>query len=258
MLICCIGIVIVKLLSSFTGLILYTKYKDCDPLTSKQISQNDQILPYYVMDVAGSIPGVPGIFIAGIFSAGLRYFFLTLHQRYTIYLNYIHNSPSIFFENINYYFFSTLSTTLNTLSFTIYEDFISPFVGEKTEKQKSNIMKLIAAITGILSTLLVFVVEHLGGILPLTVSFTSIAGGPLVGLFTLGLIFPMANAKVSCKYLFHYIFHKKSYYHEYFINILYNTKVTYFILWASAISIFSGRKYLRILIFILYFMSINF
>lgn len=51
---------------------------------------NSQILPYYVVEVAGSIPGISGLFIAGIFSAAL----------------------------------SSMSANLNTVAGTIYEDFI--------------------------------------------------------------------------------------------------------------------------------------
>ncbi|KAF2901937.1 hypothetical protein ILUMI_04250 [Ignelater luminosus] len=161
-LIFCIGTVIVKTLSTITGLIIYAKYSDCDLVLTKQISKHDQILPYYVMDVAGHIPGLPGLFIAGIFGAGL----------------------------------STLSTTLNTLSAIIYSDFLSPFLpADITQKQTSNILKIIVVIAGTLCTLLVFVVEHMGGVLPLALSFAGITGGPLLGLFCLGMLFPKTNAK---------------------------------------------------------------
>ena len=36
------------------------------------ITRVDQLLAHYVMDIATSIPGLPGLFIAGVFSAALR------------------------------------------------------------------------------------------------------------------------------------------------------------------------------------------
>lgn len=51
---------------------MYAKYADCDPFKTGAVKRNDQLLPYYVMDVAGSIPGLPGLFIAGVVSAALR------------------------------------------------------------------------------------------------------------------------------------------------------------------------------------------
>lgn len=53
---------------------MYTKYADCDPFKIGEVQRNDQLLPYYVMDVAGSLQGLPGLFIAGVVSAALRYF----------------------------------------------------------------------------------------------------------------------------------------------------------------------------------------
>lgn len=52
---------------------MYSMYAECDPITSGVITKPDQILPYYVMDVSAGIPGLPGLFIAGIFCASLRY-----------------------------------------------------------------------------------------------------------------------------------------------------------------------------------------
>lgn len=59
-------------MSVFAGLLMYAKYADCDPFTTGQVSKSDQLLPYYVMDVAVKIPGLSGLFIAGVVSAALR------------------------------------------------------------------------------------------------------------------------------------------------------------------------------------------
>jgi sodium-coupled monocarboxylate transporter 8/12 len=66
-----------KTASVLTGFIMYAKYSDCDPFTTKQVTRNDQLLPYYVMDVAKNIPGLSGLFIAGITCAALRYYALS-------------------------------------------------------------------------------------------------------------------------------------------------------------------------------------
>lgn len=68
-----IGVGVLNLLSVAAGLIMYAKYSNCDPFTTGKVSRSDQLLPYYVMDVAGNVPGLPGLFIAGVISAGLRY-----------------------------------------------------------------------------------------------------------------------------------------------------------------------------------------
>lgn len=98
---------------------------------------------------------------------------------------------------VNIFFCSTLSTTLNTLSAIIYADFISPFLSDDTtQEQTNNILKLIVVITGTLCMLLVYAVEKMDDALPLTVSVVGITGGPLLGLFFLGMLFRQANAQV--------------------------------------------------------------
>ncbi|XP_050435700.1 sodium-coupled monocarboxylate transporter 1-like [Adelges cooleyi] len=127
-----LGLGVVKILTGLIGIQIYTKYKDCDPVTAGYIKDNKNLLPYFVMDVASKIPGLTGLFISGIVSAAL----------------------------------STMSAQLNTVSGTIYEDFIVKMMGfEITQSTASIIMKVIVVIVGIICVALVSVVEKLGGIL---------------------------------------------------------------------------------------------
>lgn len=57
---------------AYAGLIIYARYATCDPLTSGSVSKADQLFPLFVMDTMGDVPGVPGIFVSGIFSGALR------------------------------------------------------------------------------------------------------------------------------------------------------------------------------------------
>lgn len=67
-----LGTAITKSLSCFTGLIMFAKYSECDPISTGNIKRSDQLLPYYVLDIAKNLPGLPGLFIAGVFSTALR------------------------------------------------------------------------------------------------------------------------------------------------------------------------------------------
>ncbi|XP_029174079.1 sodium-coupled monocarboxylate transporter 1-like [Nylanderia fulva] len=158
-----IGMIVVKLITVFTGLIMFAKYYNCDPLLTKAISRTDQTLPYYVMDVAGHLPGLPGLFLAGLVSAAL----------------------------------ATMSASLNTVSGTIYEDFISSWIPDSPKKEAiaANIMKGIVLIMGAISVGLVFLVERLGPVFQIALSTRGVTDGPMLGLFILGILVPWANAK---------------------------------------------------------------
>lgn len=86
---------------------------------------------------------------------------------------------------------------------TIYEDFVKQHMPETTtDKRASDIMKLIVVVLGVLFIILVFAVEYLGALLQLTVILGGIVVGPLLGLFTLGMLVPHVNSKVI--YLYHF------------------------------------------------------
>ncbi|GJQ68437.1 hypothetical protein Trydic_g17023 [Trypoxylus dichotomus] len=157
-----VGIVAVISICCFTGLIMFARYSECDPLASGKIEKPDQLLPHYVMDVAETMPGLAGLFTAGIFSAAL----------------------------------STLSAVMNCLSATIYKDFLSGYIKKGTsEKTISNYLKIIAVSIGIISTALVYAIPYMGSLVPLTMSLSGIADGTSLGIFTSALLLPAMNAK---------------------------------------------------------------
>ena len=59
------------LMSGWLGMVMYSVYRDCDPITARQVRTRDQMLPLHVLHVAGDIPGLPGLFMAGVFSGSL-------------------------------------------------------------------------------------------------------------------------------------------------------------------------------------------
>ncbi|KAK9507612.1 hypothetical protein O3M35_007432 [Rhynocoris fuscipes] len=149
-------------MSGIIGMVIYAAYETCDPFSLKVISRPDQIVPHFVLDVAGRIKGLPALFLAGVVSASL----------------------------------STMSTGLNTVAGTIYEDFIEPrFKKKVSEAQASRNIKIVVVILGAICLSLVLVIEKLGAILELSASFGGMTSGAILGIFVLGLFFPTANAK---------------------------------------------------------------
>lgn len=115
------------------------------------------------MDVLGEFKGLSGLFVAGVFSAAL----------------------------------SSLSTCLNSMSAVVLEDFFKPFVKRPLSNRTINwIMRLVVICTGTLCVALVVIVEKLGTVLQLTMSLEAITNGPLLGIFTIGILLPWIKGNV--------------------------------------------------------------
>ncbi|CAK1601787.1 unnamed protein product [Parnassius mnemosyne] len=157
----CIGISVLYCLCIYCGLLIYARFYDCDPLQTKLAKAKDQLLPLLVMDVLGDIPGLPGIFVAGIFSAAL----------------------------------SSLSTSLNSMSAVVLEDFYKPFFKRQLSEQQINwLLKGVVILLGCACLGLVFIVEKMGTILQLTMTLEAMTMGPQLGVFTMGILMPWVDA----------------------------------------------------------------
>ncbi|XP_066591504.1 sodium-coupled monocarboxylate transporter 2-like isoform X3 [Prorops nasuta] len=158
-----IGILILMCVCGYAGLLIYAWFHDCDPLTTKLAAAKDQLLPLLVMQILGEFPGLPGLFVAGVFSAAL----------------------------------SSLSTGLNSMAAVVFEDFIKPFRKNPLSSRMADfIMKLTVVILGVTCVALVFVVEKAGShVLQLSISLSAITSGPTLGIFSMGILLPWVNAR---------------------------------------------------------------
>ncbi len=156
------GAAVVIILSSFIGIILYARYVDCDPFTAKYVKDVDQIFPYFVMEVLSSKPGLPGVFLACIFSGSL----------------------------------STISSGLNALAAVVIEDIYKGLMQKKlTDERQGFVSKIFSIELGAVVILLTYVVSYLGSVLNAALSLFGVLSGPIMGVFFLGFFFPQANRR---------------------------------------------------------------
>uniref|UniRef100_A0A0B6ZCF7 Sodium-coupled monocarboxylate transporter 1 n=1 Tax=Arion vulgaris TaxID=1028688 RepID=A0A0B6ZCF7_9EUPU len=146
-----------------TGLVLLAYFfnLECDPLRGGYITNRNQLMPYFVMHSLSFLPGLPGLYMATIFSGAL----------------------------------STLSSGINSLTANTVEDFLGGVLANKRESTVTAISKIIVCIYGFGIIGLAYLAREMSG--PVTQSTYTALGattGPLLGIFILGATFPQANA----------------------------------------------------------------
>ena len=123
------------------------------------------------MDLLGNYPGVPGLFVACVYSAAL----------------------------------STVSSGLNSLAAVCLKDFIQPLYANEqlSDRRATNISKLLACIFGILTVGLAFLCQFVGAtVLQISLSIFGLLGGPLLGVISLGMFCRFANSLVRDTFMF--------------------------------------------------------
>lgn len=155
-----VGAALVIILSGIMGVILFAYYAKCDPYTARYVTDIDQIFPYFVMEVLSERKGLPGIFLACIFSGSL----------------------------------STISSGLNSLAAVIIEDIYKGLLRRNlSDERQGFVSKIFSIILGAVVILLTYVVSYLGSILNAALSLFGVLSGPIMGAFFLGFFFPQAN-----------------------------------------------------------------
>ncbi|XP_051581128.1 solute carrier family 5 member 6a isoform X1 [Myxocyprinus asiaticus] len=151
---------IVLALGCLMGLVMYARYGEESPLDQGYVTTNDQMVLYFVMDVLRDLPGLPGLFVACLFSGAL----------------------------------STISSAFNSLATVTMEDLIKPHVPAMTEARATLLSKLLALAYGLVCLAMAYIASLMGSVLQAALSIFGMVGGPLLGLFCLGMFFPWANS----------------------------------------------------------------
>ncbi|KAL7993075.1 hypothetical protein Chor_017331 [Crotalus horridus] len=142
------------------GIVMFALYKDCDPLLAGYISAPDQYMPYMVLHIFESCPGVPGLFLACAYSGTL----------------------------------STASTSINAMAAVTVEDLIKPNMPSLTPRKLALVSKGLSLIYGTACITVAALSSLLGGgVLQGSFTVMGVISGPLLGAFILGMFFPTCN-----------------------------------------------------------------
>lgn len=158
-----IGVVSIMFINISTGIIMYSYYHGCDPVKAGIVSKLDNLVPRFVQDVAGHIPGMPGIFISCVFSASL----------------------------------SCVSAGLHAVAGVIYCDYVRPLkLFQHTDSNANLSMRIIIFSLGTLYAFGGIFVERFRSIFQIVNTLGGIITGTKFGVFTVGMLYPWANQKV--------------------------------------------------------------
>ncbi|XP_004418075.1 PREDICTED: sodium-coupled monocarboxylate transporter 1 [Ceratotherium simum simum] len=155
-----LGLWAILICSVFCGLTLYSRYRDCDPWTTEKVSAPDQLMPYLVLDILQDYPGLPGLFVACVYSGTL----------------------------------STVSSSINALAAVTVEDLVKRRFRSLSERSLSWISQGLSLLFGALCIGMAGVASLMGTLLQASLSIFGMVSGPLLGLFALGILVPFANS----------------------------------------------------------------
>ncbi|RXM34523.1 Sodium-coupled monocarboxylate transporter 2 [Acipenser ruthenus] len=156
-----IGLWVILGCAVFSGLLMFAYYRNCDPWTAGFVSAPDQLMPYFVMDILGSLPGLPGLFVACAFSGTL----------------------------------STVAASINALATVTYEDLVKNCFKNLSNRLGTWISKGLCIVFGVACTSMAVAASQMGGVVQAALSIHGMCGGPMLGLFSLGILFPWTNWK---------------------------------------------------------------
>ncbi|ELT97256.1 hypothetical protein CAPTEDRAFT_101940 [Capitella teleta] len=150
-----------------SGLVIYAYYAGCDPILGERVSEGDQLVPLFVLEVFSDAYGFPGLFTAAVFGATL----------------------------------SSIAGAMNAMAAVTLLDVIQPLVKminpeAKPDPKKTMLaFKALVVIYGILIVGIAFITPFMGSsVIELSLSIVGTLGAPIMALFLIGVIFPFVNS----------------------------------------------------------------
>ena len=140
--------------ASLEGVVIFSYFssKDCDIIEDGVISNVNQLVPFAVMDIFKSLPGLPGLFVAALSCAAL----------------------------------STLSSFLSSMSAIVYEDIIRVRRPDVTAHGSTNIARGLTFVFGAVAMFATFLISVLPGtIISLFQGLVGCLDGPTCAIFVL-------------------------------------------------------------------------
>ncbi|CAL4070302.1 unnamed protein product, partial [Meganyctiphanes norvegica] len=156
-----LSLIVIGGLLFFMGICVFAVYADCSPLGLGLINSKDQILPYFVLDRLTILPGMPGLFVAAIFSGAL----------------------------------SSISSALNGVVAMLWKDILQtlPAFAKCSKTTETRINKGLSLLVGMVMIMLAYLSSLLGGILQAFNTLNGVTAGPMVGLFLMAVLLPWVN-----------------------------------------------------------------
>jgi SSS family transporter len=146
------------LIFSVMGIALFVFYKT-NPDLLGPLQKNDQILPWFV---AHQMPaGLAGLVIAGVFAAAM----------------------------------SSLDSSMHSICTAVSNDFVKRFRNNWSDADQLKFARVLVAGLGVLGTSAALIMSKIdtGHIFDLLIGLMGLIGGPLAGLFLLGIFVPLAG-----------------------------------------------------------------
>ncbi|XP_069104537.1 sodium-coupled monocarboxylate transporter 1-like [Argopecten irradians] len=154
--------VFITFIAAVEGAVMFAYFnaKGCDPFVANQVTNENQLIARMVIDIFDTVPCLPGLFMAALFSASL----------------------------------STMSSLLNSSSTVFWEDVIQPHMKPMSDFRAMVITRCSVLLFGAIGIFVAFVVSGLTGPISQILATTgSCLNGAVIGIFLLGWCCPRAN-----------------------------------------------------------------